>query len=570
MYSKVNSDSGQRTADGGQLSVVIFFSLILVLLSSLPYIVGYRAQTDEMIFSGAVFNRLDVDVYLASMQAGAAGDWTYHLRFTSEPHQGVYAKLTYVVLGHVARWFQLPIPVAYHVFRLLFGLLASLAVYALMAQIFADLFWRRLAFVWALIGSGGGWLQLLFGWLPQPDISPMDFWLNDPYPYFGMLVVPHFSLTTALLAGMLALFLSHLRQPAGWKVAAIAAFGVLTQLVQSYAPLLADLGMAGAALAVMLQVRRIDWKVITALGVVALSQIPLLVYGVRAFLFDPFWSEFARHNINLSPPPVYYLWGFAFLWLPALVGLWVVFASCLARGALAQGARSARVSTSLAPARSARREEAVALSGAQRCQDAGLAAAFWLIGVLILAYLPWGLQRRFTHALMLPLTILAVTGLLVWEGRSKPMARRTAMLLVGLSAISSLYLTFGLGLYVAGQPADLFDPAPLVEAVDWLSEHATSDDVVLSAPRSGQLLAARGGVVAYIGHPMEMLFYEQKAPLVTAFYRGEASLAELPACGCDWLLIGPYERALGAGDGPPGAVLAYRRDDVAIYRLVNP
>ncbi|MBM3144537.1 MAG: hypothetical protein FJ010_06100 [Chloroflexi bacterium] len=519
---------------------VFLVSASILLLSSLPIIVGVTVQTDAEIFSGAVFNRLDVDVHLATMQLGADGGWTYRLRFTSEPHQGVYTKLAYVASGHAAWALGLSVMTGYQLFRLGYGLLACLAVYALMAEVFEDLFWRRLAFLWALTGSGLGWLLMLLGWLPQPDISPMDFWLIDPYPFFGMLTFPHFSLATALLAAMLAGFLSYLRRPAGWKLAWVMMSGVLLQTAQSYAPLLADLGMAGAAAGICLRDQRVRWRAAGALSLIALAQAPLLIYGTMVFLRDPHWAEFARQNVTLSPPPAYYFWGMALLWPPALWGGVVVFRTLLRRW----------------------RETPLA---------APLAALIWLGGALVLAYLPWNLQRRFTHALMLPLAILAVTGLQDWSRRwSSPRARLLPLLLVGLSAVSSLYLTLGLSLYVSGRPSELFDPAPLVEAVDWLGARAGGDDVVLSSARSGQLLAARAGLVAYIGHPIETLDYDRKAAQVEAYFSGENTLTDLPACGCDWLVIGPYERASGGTFAPAGAALVYRNPEVAVYKLDNP
>ncbi|MBT3392203.1 MAG: hypothetical protein HN413_17535 [Chloroflexi bacterium] len=301
---------------------VLGIASLFLLLSSLPYWAGYRAQTDELVFSGAVFNRLDVDAHLAAMQLGAGGAWQQHLRFTSEPHEGAYVRMAYVLMGHTADVLGLAIPAAFQVFRLSFGLLACLGIYALMAQAFDELFWRRLAFVWALSGSGLGWLMMAIGWLPQPDISPIDFWLIDPYPFFGMLMFPHFSLVTALLAAMLVGFLSYLRRPRGWKLILVAVAGVLAQLAQSYAPLLADLGMAGAALAEFLRQRKIRWQIIGALAIIALTQIPMSVYGAMVFWRNPLWGGFITQNITLSPPPVYYFWGFALLWSPALLGIW--------------------------------------------------------------------------------------------------------------------------------------------------------------------------------------------------------------------------------------------------------
>ena len=512
---------------------------LFLLLSSLPYWAGYRAQTDEFVFSGSVFNRLDVDAHLAAMQLGAQGAWQQQLRFTSEPHEGAYIRMAYVLMGQAAAVLGMSVPVAFQVFRLSFGLLACLGIYALMAQAFDELFWRRLAYVWALSGSGLGWLMMAVGWLPQPDISPIDFWLIDPYPFFGMLMFPHFSLVTALLTAMLVGFLSYLRQPRGWKLLLIAVAGVLAQLTQSYAPLLADLGMVGATLAEFVRIRKIRWQIIGALAFLALTQIPLSIYGVMVFWQNSLWGGFVTQNITLSPPPMYYFWGFALLWPPALWGIW-----CSLR-------------------RLPHNQQDLEW-------NAPMAAIIWLVGALILAYLPWNLQRRFTHALILPLVILAVTGLKDMLARWPASRRVLPLLLVGFSAISSLYLAFGLSMFVSSQPDILYDPAALVEAIDWLGTEASGEDVVLSAPRSGQLVAARGGLTAYIGHPIETLDYDHKARLVESYFAGAIGQAELPYCGCDWLIVGPYERALGSEFLPQDAELIYQNDDVAVYQFDTP
>jgi hypothetical protein len=519
---------------------VVVVTAIVLLLSSIPYWVGYRAQTDEFVFSGAVFDRLDVDVHLASMQRGAQGSWAYQMRFTSEPHPGVYSKLVYIILGQAARILGMDIPAAYQLFRLLFGFTAGLSIYFLISQAFAEIFWRRVAYVAATMGSGVGWLLLLIGWLPQVDISPIDFWLIDPYPFFGMLVLPHFSLVTTLLAAVLAGFLDYLRKPAFWKIALIALGGVSVQFAQSFTPILADFGIAGAALFEISRIRKVNWRVVGALFLIALAQLPLLVYGVGKFWLDPFWESFLSQNITLSPPPGYYVLGFGLFWPPALWGIW-----CIIRNML--------------------------INDAEDKPPAHFAALVWLVGALILAYLPWNLQRRFTHALMVPLALLAVVGLRDLSQRwIAHRVRLLALLIVAFSAISSFYLAFGLSLYVANRPADLFDPSTLVEAVDWLGAQASPDDVVLSAPRSGQLLAARGGLIAYIGHPIETLHFNRKSDLVQEFYSGHIPMDALTACGCDWLIYGPYEKAISSQFEPLNSDLVYQNTAVTVYKINQP
>ncbi len=48
-------------------------SAMIVALSSLPYLIGYLCQSDELFFRGLLFNVKDSNTYLAAMQQGLAG-----------------------------------------------------------------------------------------------------------------------------------------------------------------------------------------------------------------------------------------------------------------------------------------------------------------------------------------------------------------------------------------------------------------------------------------------------------------------------------------------------------------
>ncbi|KAA3647913.1 MAG: hypothetical protein DWQ07_02695 [Chloroflexi bacterium] len=82
---------------------VLFAIILILLLSSIPYIVGYQLETDTKVFGGAFFDRQDVAVHMASMQAGRQGGWLYHFRFSSEEHQGYPVKMFYILLGQLGR-----------------------------------------------------------------------------------------------------------------------------------------------------------------------------------------------------------------------------------------------------------------------------------------------------------------------------------------------------------------------------------------------------------------------------------------------------------------------------------
>jgi hypothetical protein len=227
-------------------------------------------------------------------------------------------------------------------------------------------------------------------------------------------------------------------------------------------------------------------------GVLFLGLGLVLPFVDNAFALnsDPLWRSFINQNVTLSPPPVYYLWGYALLWPLALLGIAAVYKSW--------------------------RRNSAASSPALPVFTAALS---WIAAALLLAYTPFNLQRRFMHAFSLPLALLAVAGLrdmlTPWLSSRAPawLSRRSSIVVVtvaALASISSLVVCLGNVLNISTKPAALFDPGDLVRSVDWISSHAGPDDLVFSTEMSGQLVAARAGLPVYLGHPIETLDYLKK------------------------------------------------------------
>ena len=530
------------------------------LVGLLPYWVGYRSQTPEWVFSGALWDRMDYSVHIGTMWLGQQGDWAYRFRFTAEPQPGSYVKSFYILLGHAARWSGLSLEVVYHVGRVVFGMLSGLAAYAWLALTFPDLRRRRVAFLLALFGSGLGWLQMVLGWQVTPDEWPIDFWLMDGYLYFGMLVFPHYAAATALMVGMVSGYLAYLRSGRGWTLAGAALAGLPLQVIQPFAPLLPFTAMAGALAA-------LGWtkgwrsarfrRAFAVLALVGLVQVPLLAYNLFVFS-QPVWRQFSAQNLTHSPSWASYLLGFAIFWPLAVLG-----AGWLA-GQLA-GQRRLPVSAD-------GERPGVAL-------DALAAALTWVSAALFLAFVPNNLQRRFMHAISLPLTILAVQGLygvlFPWVERRGwlGLARRQnliVVLLIVLAGLSSLELVVGMTWHAATRPEGLFERAGLEEAVLWLDQTAETGDVALAARQTSLFVAERSGLTLFAGHGVETLNALAKAQDVEDFYAGQAVPGWLERCGCQWVIYGPHERQIGPG---PGAAFAgqlepvYQNPEVIIYRV---
>lgn len=490
-----------------ELVWVLAVTLVVSLLAALPYLAGEYAENEEWVFSGAVYDRQDFSVHLATMHLGARGEWAYRFLFTGESVGEAYVKLFYVWLGHLSRMVGVSPLLTYHLSHWVLGMIACLVIYLLLAQFFKEVSARRVAFLLAVGGSGLGWLQWIGGWVPQADLSPMDFWLIDGYVFFSLLTLPHFALAIALLSGMVIAFIHHLRKPSWWKVLLAAGCGMLLQSVQPYAPILGDAAITGALVGSLRKDRSLSRRGLSAWVIIGLAQVPQLVYQLMIFA-RPEWRQFAEQNVTLTPLVGYLFWGYGLFWVPALIGFWYSL---------------------------------------HRQDLGGWTAASWVAVALVLAYVPWNLQRRFLLGLTLPLGILATKGYQFVRARwAAPRWGAIAWLWVGLTMVSSLYLSLGGAWYILSRPKVAFDPLTLVQAVDWLGEAASGGDLVCASELTSRLVAERTGLRVYLGHPIETLDYERKKAQIENLFAGERPISWVEQVGCQWLIIGPYEAELGA------------------------
>jgi len=528
---------------------VILASAIIISLSSLPYLAGFLNQKGNGAFVGAVYDRPDYAVHMSAMRAGWSGEWQYRMRFTSEPHPGVYTKLAYIFLGHLARTLRLSLTVMYHLARILFGLASCLLIYAASAWCFQDVFWRRFAFCLATLASGLGWLQLIFGWVPSPDISPIDFWLSDAYYFFGLMAFPHFSAITALTLGILLCSLAYSKSLRWQYIAIMSGCVLVLQSFQPYAPIFADIAIIGVFLSKWHQEGHIQPTFVAGLTFFALIQIPILAYTAWVFASDSVWEGFIAQNATLSPPPIYLVWGSGILLPLGLIGLVGILRRSFDR---------------------------------QTTPGTGKSTPLWAFAILglgegVLAYMPTMLQRRFLHAMTIPLAILATEGLrdilvpwidTVTGGKIARRRGSFALLLVSFASISSLLLSFGGILQVMTFPDNYYTPSSVIQAIDWLGSNAPAKSVVLAAPETSFTLAERTDLTAYLGHPIETLQYEQKVKMAREFYCDKLAVEPNKISNVGLVVSGPYEsQFMGCNPSFPQPNLVYSKDNVDIFRI---
>ena len=175
---------------------VVRVTLVLVVVSALPYLITWAVMPEGAHFTGLVFNPQDGNSYIAKMRQGFEGDWLFHLAFTPEQSHGAYLFLFHLLLGHLARWTGLPLIMVYHAARMVGGAAMLLGLYRLTTWLSAEVGERRVMFALAALGSGLGWLAGLFGTMTA------DLWVQEAFLAYALLANAHFPLAIGLMVGI--------------------------------------------------------------------------------------------------------------------------------------------------------------------------------------------------------------------------------------------------------------------------------------------------------------------------------------------------------------------------------
>ncbi len=437
-------------------------SVVFLLLQSLPYVLAQRAGDGGHIFGGFLLNPTDGYSYLAKMRQGFEGAWSFTLPYSAQPGQPAAINLYYLLLGHVARVLGWSLVFTFHGARLLGAAALCAALYRFFNAIVPGL--RTWALAIALFGSGFGWLAVASGAFTS------DFWVAEMYPFLASFANAHFPLGLALqiflitptdpprpLAWLLAAAVGAVVYPFGWAVAAA---------VLCAAALLAALRKQESAA---------QWK--QATWVVA-GGLPYALYALVIVNTHPALAGWNVQNITPAMP----LWDLVTSLAPALL-----LALPSVYFALTQ------------------RQRAVQL------------LAIWLLVCLVFLYLPFGLQRRMSSGLYIPVIGLAVFAIQHWLHAAA--RRRLALVLLFLLVLPTNLLILLGGMQASReQEAALFLRADEVAAYQWLTAHSAPGALLLAPERNSLHAPAFVDVRVWYAHPFETVQAEQRKGEQQAFF----------------------------------------------------
>jgi hypothetical protein len=494
-------------------------ALVVLLLASLPYLVGALAAGPDRIFTGLQVNPLDGASYLAKMRIGYSGGWLGQLPFTPEQGQGVFLFTYFIVLGHVARIFGLPLIGVFHAARLLGGFALLWMIYELIARVTDSIELRRRAWWIVALSSGVGWLAALLGHAGSSDMT-----MPESNTFYSLMANAHFALAAAIMIGTLVLIL-EMRSFTIAHAIVLTALSLILAILQPFASV-AVYGIAGVTLlGLWRRDRRFPRPQSLAAFGAGLLTAPLLIYLYTATQADALLRAWSQQNQTPSPPPIDYLLGYGLLWLFAFFG-----------------------------ARQAWR----------RKTDWDVLLLVWMVVTLPMLYAPFPLQRRLSLGLHVPIGILAAVGI-----TEIVRARWPRRALIGVTLLTSVFIELALFGGAAARDPRIYLSTAEAAALAWLQANAPREAVVLASPEMGGFIPAFAGQRVIYGHPYETVEAQVRQQQVTDFFAGTIDQAQLLRDNAvAYLVIGPRERKLGVLDMAGWPVEeVFSIGDVTVYRV---
>ncbi len=559
------------------MRAVVAVAAAVMALTLLPYLAALQLAQPGDVFSGFIWGVDDGNVYLSWIRQASEGHILLANQYTTDPQNPHFFNLFLLFAGLLCRITGLAPIYIFHSLRVLGGVFMLASFYWLVSLLTADRWIRWAALGLAALGSGLGWVVVLFDEAGiTPGIHPVDAGVNwqvqpEAVTFLSALLNPLFITSMGLICLTLGHALIALEQK---RLRSAVGAGVLLLIlgnIHSY-----DVFTIHATLGVWiiygLLTRRYSF------GQAALAYAVIFFISAPA----PLWSYWAANQDPsylvkaMTPTPsagfVNYLVGYGLLVVFAIVG--ATRALTPTRSPTGRGKNGIPRSGSGLPKES--RGTGFLACGPEPLSPGLLRfAILWAVANSVMLALPVSFQRKLVEGLHMPIAILAGVGVVYLArlitnraaaaGKLQSVKERMALTVVAAIVIclpsnallvsqcmENVRTNNELLLHVLAPP--IYLSADYANVASWLGDHTTEQDVVLSSSLFGNHIPAAASCKVYAGHWAETLYFSRKLGKVAEFFSPgtevERRLDVLCGdVGARYVVYGPYERLIGRSRG---------------------
>lgn len=534
-------------------------------ITAIPYVLAASRAPARAVFDGFLVFDEDQDMYFSFIRQGADGHVLFINRLTSAEHKPVFLNLEWLAVGWAQALVGSP-DVAYQLWRAAGALGVVCGFWALAQVTLQNPVQRRIAMAMALFGGGFQWLFFLRNEVFQlaglsGDPWPLEFPFFATHPFGQVLANPHFAFPLGLVLFLFAAYVKG-EQTKNWRwYVAAGILAALDGLARPYDMI--ALYVAIPIFVVVESVRgKLDWRTAWLRTLPLVVVAPVFLYTIYLFDMHPVFRYWASQGSGTR---------FGIVDTLAHVGL----------------------AGPLVAVRLALRRRFPLRSSAERLLLCWLGCVFFLVHsreIPLFRFMPYTPQLM--TILMPPAILLGIVALGPAETRepkgAQPAAtdgrNRVASRWRGATVVVTAFLAFNaidsvtlLGrLTPDGRDLTHYIPQTEMEAFQWLDQHASENDVVLSGQQTGHRLAKNASVRVALGHWSVTPLSRTIAENALYFYAARMTSAEtaefLEQLHVTWIYFGLNERALGLPDLDHlpgftkhvlnGGVTVYRRSDV--------
>lgn len=516
-----------------ELIFVIFWSILIVSLTLIPYNLASKYTAPGMKFMGFFSNVYDQNSYLSWIEQGKEGKVLFEQNYTSEKHKPALFHPLFYILGKIAGIFSIESITIYHIARFATGLILLILCYYFCGLFFRETSHKLLCFILISLSSGMGWIfpsALLNKLSEMYQIMPVDLWVPESNTFLSLLLYPLFSASQILiiLTFMFAIQ-SYLKNNYLYSVLSGISL-LLLGLVHGYDVLTIYVSfLIFFVFLVFLHKINIRQSVKYLLVIVLIS-MPSVLYQLFILNTNQVFEAWKSQSLTKSPNPYSYIIGFGFTGILAVIGAIYSY-------------------------KEKKPENSMLLS--------------WLLAFLVLAYMPLGFERRLVMGVHILLCILAIKAvvnfkidktLVVIAIIALTMQSNIKFIIDHLADVNKFQLNYNL------YENDL-------KAFEWLKNNAKKDDVILCSLGIGVYIPGRTGRKVYLGHYDQTVNFPEKLKYLGKFYDESTSddfrLALLKINNIKYIYYGEFERYMGTFKINESSFLekCYENEGVKIFRV---